>query len=119
MGRVTPGEDSAWNLGANVSTITAAVVNMASMGYAVFTISNVIQKYGDELSKHRPEHEAVQELTKKEEAMVEAYGRVSHWTRLTKFWKVFLVLTTLGMYMSNGAFVLLASQCFLPFALSS
>merc|ERR1719162_496438 len=64
MGRVSPGEDSVWNMAANGFTALAAVVNMVSMAYAVYAIGDVIQKNGEELAKPRPEHEAVAELTR-------------------------------------------------------
>lgn len=119
MGKVTPGEDSVWNLAASASTIAAAVVNMASAGYAVYTITMTISQHGDELAKPRKEHEAVAALTAKEAASVECYQEVINWSNLYPLWKIFLVVITAGSYFSNVAFVVFAERCFRTFALSS
>lgn len=119
MGKVKPGEESVWSLAANISTISAATVNMASMAYAIYTVSQTIAKHGDELAKPRPEHEAVAAMTKAEEGAVAAYKQVVNWSNLSKFLRVLLVITALGMYFSNVMFVVLAERCFRTFALSS
>lgn len=119
MGRAQPGEESVWNLAANVATLSAAAVNMASMAYAVYTISQTIGNYGEELAKPRPEHQAVAELTRREQSAVDNYNQTIHWSRLNTFWKVFLIVPTLGCYGSNCGMVVFAERCFLPFALSS
>lgn len=119
MGKVIPGEESAWNLASSAATATAAMVNMVAMVYAVFTVSKTIQKYGDQLALSRPEHEAVEALTKREAAQVEVLNRTRQWSNLTKGWKVFLAITTAGMYFSNVIFVVFAERCFKPFSLSS
>lgn len=119
MGRVIPGEESSWNLAATASTSTAAMVNMIAMVYAIFTVSKTIQKYGDELAKSRPEHKAVEDLTKREAYGVEILLRTREWGNLEKVYKIFLVVATAGMYFSNVIFVSLAESCFRPFALSS
>jgi hypothetical protein len=119
MGRVTPGESDRWSLMANVFTMVAAVVNTASMAYAVYTISVTVQKFGDELAKPRPEHEAVAELTRQEQAAVDCYNRTVQWSNLGCPMQVMLILTVLGMLSTNAAFVGLAEMCFRSFAVSS
>jgi hypothetical protein len=119
MGRVSPGENSDWTMLANAFTAAAAVVNMGAMGYAVYTVSETIQNDGDELTLPRPEHAAVAELTKREQAAVEAYRETSSWKNLTTFWRTLLLLSTTGMLLSNVVFVSLAEMCFRPFAVSS
>merc|ERR1712178_66679 len=73
-------------------------------------VSKTIQKYGDDLAKPRPEHKAVEDLTKKEAYGLEVLLRTRQWENLTKGWKIFLVLTTAGMYFSNVIFVSLADS---------
>jgi hypothetical protein len=119
MGRTVPGEDSDWSMMANGFTAAAAVVNMASMAYAVYTVSQTVQVYGDELAKPRPEHEAVAELTRQEQEAVDAYNRTVRWENLDCCMKVVLLLTVVGMVGCNYVFVGLAALCFRPFAVSS
>jgi membrane protein DedA with SNARE-associated domain len=119
MGRVTPGEASEWNMMANAATALAAVVNMTGMAYAVWTISQCIQKHGEELARPRKEHEAIAELTRKEEAFNAFSNDVRAWRNISCFWKFVLLLATGGVYMSNAMFVILAEACFKPFAVSS
>lgn len=119
MGKVSPGVDNAWTMCANGSTIFAGVVNMASMAYAVYTVSNTIQNHGEELAQPRPEHAAVAELTAKEAEAVAAYNRTVHWSDLSAFWKASLVLGACCMLLSNAMFVGLAELCFEPFAIKN
>lgn len=119
MGRVSPGEDSVWTMAANASTICAAVVNMASMAYAMYAIGEVIEHHGEELAAPRPEHEAVAELTRQEQASVDAYNETIKWETLGTCWRLMLLMAAMIMFMANSAFVLLAEQCFRSFAVSS
>jgi len=104
---------------ANAFTAMAALVNMVGMAYAVYTISDTVQKYGDELAKPREEHRAVQELTKAEEQAVECYARVTAWDKMTLTWKAILFTSTALSFLSNAIFVFLAESCFRPFSVSS
>jgi hypothetical protein len=119
MGRVKPGEESLDNMLANAFTASAATVNMVSMAYAVYTISITVQHHGDELARPRPEHEAVAELTRREQAAVEAYEKTVDWNTLSLFWRSVLLSSAVGMVMANGAMVALAAACFEPFSVSS
>lgn len=119
MGRVVPGEDSQWSILANAFTAMAAVVNMASMAYAVYTISNTIGKYGEELSKQRPEHAVVADLTRREAAYVESSARVMQWSALSRCWKTVLLTAAILMMAANMIFVCLSELCFRPFSVSS
>jgi len=119
MGRTKPGEDSDWSMLANAFTAIAATVNMASMAYAVYTVSQTVQLHGEELAKPRPEHEAVAELTRKEQAAVDAYRRTVQWDNLGCLWQGVLMISVLSLVISNGAFIGLSEWCFEPFAVSS
>lgn len=119
MGRVKPGEEGVWNMAASCATAAAAVVNMASMAYAVYTIGEVIEHHGEELAAPRPEHEAVAELTRREQASVDMYNETIRWQNLGQFWKGWLCLGCCSMMMSNAIFVGGAEYSFRPFAVSS
>lgn len=119
MGRVAPGEESQWSILASSFTAMAAVVNMASMAYAVYKISCTIGKYGEDLSKPRPEHEVVAELTRKEASYVACYTRVTQWSVLSCFWKTLLLGGTLLQLSSNMMFICFSDWCFRPFSVSS
>jgi hypothetical protein len=119
LGRVTPGKDDVWSMMANGSTMFAVMVNGISMAFAVYTVSMTIQKDGEELAKPRPEHEAVAELTRQEEAAVDAYRRTIEWHGLSGFFQASLLIAACGMLLSNGMFTGLAEMCFLPFSLSN
>lgn len=125
MGRVKPGEDGYWNMAANAATALAACVNMGSMAYAVYAVSQTVQLHGDQLAKPRPEHAAVAELTLRETAKVDMYNRIVTWQRskdkpsLSSLWKACLVCASFFLFISNVMFVCLAELCFRPFAVSS
>jgi len=119
MGRVSPGEDSPWNLAANASIMSAVFVNAFSMGYAIYTIGRVIEKDGEELAKPRPEHAAVAELTRREAHAVAIYESVTRWSALSPLYKGMLATSSFLMIVTNAVFTLMAEACFRPFAVSS
>jgi len=119
MGRVKPGEDSSWTMLANGFTAFAAVVNMGSFAFAVRAVSTVIQNHGEELAKPRPEHEAVSELTRREQAMVDCYNNTIRWESISTFWKAILLAGACGTTLCNMVFIGLAEMCFRTFAISS
>lgn len=119
MAMVVPGEDSTWSMASNASTAAATCVNMVSMAYAMSVIGHIMQNDHDELAKPRPEHAAVAELTRSEQASVDMYNTISDWNRLSCCWRFILFTAVVLMIGSNGVFVAMAESCFIPFAVSS
>jgi len=119
MARVTGGEDSMWNMLANTAIGASLVVQMGSGVMAVYSITNVVQSCGDELSRPRPEHEAVAALTSKESRYVEMYGTVTDWRQLWIPWKAVVLLAAASTLTSGFIFVMMAESCFRPFNISS
>merc|ERR1719343_1880336 len=108
-----------WKTSAQAFTALAAVVNAASGAYAVYAVSQTVQKYGESLAEDRPEHANVKALTDRDKIKMQAYQEVSKWEALSTPFKCLLLSATGFLYMSNVCFMALDEYAFRPFALSS
>lgn len=114
----TPGkndETGIWDTLTPVMIGVAFVSQLASAVVAVYYIQEVIYKHGDELAKHRREHDDVARLTKAEAQYVQAYNEVLDWKSLKPRSKFPLLLFTFGLMFSNFFFVFFDETCFRPF----
>jgi uncharacterized membrane protein YdjX (TVP38/TMEM64 family) len=73
------GDSDAWNMVSTGVTAFAAVFQAGATFVYMFSILRTIEKHGPELAKHRPEHQAVAELTEKELKYVAAYAHCTKW----------------------------------------
>jgi len=85
----------------------------------VYETLNVIQRDGPALTKHRPEHDAVAELTRQGEREARIYKQVASWNALDRTWQGVL-LAAIGCLLSSCfVFVMFAEACFRDFSVSS
>lgn len=108
---------------ATVATGLAAVFQAGATLVFAYGIMNRVEESGDELVKvHRPEHDEVRELAKKEAKYVEKYGEVSDWRQLGTRAQATL-LGTVALFLLSGFIIALdtmASEkmCFRKFSLT-
>jgi len=110
------GEDSIWPMLASTSTLVAAVCQVAAGLTATVCIVKTVQDHQDDLSKPRPEHQAVAELTRKGAHASRIYQEVTKWSNLTAFDKVIILACVAFHLLSGFMFVMMAEACFLPFS---
>jgi len=116
------GDDST---GGSWSAIAGATLMVASLGQggaglaAAYFMSQVAAEKGEELAKPRPEHRPIEELTKKEQAAVDAYERATEWDKVPLWRKRLLVISTTLQVGAWAAFVFQDKTCFRPFSLTS
>eukprot|EP00747_Dinoflagellata_sp_TGD_P205344 gnl/TRDRNA2_/TRDRNA2_79081_c1_seq1.p1 gnl/TRDRNA2_/TRDRNA2_79081_c1~~gnl/TRDRNA2_/TRDRNA2_79081_c1_seq1.p1 ORF type:complete len:157 (-),score=21.92 gnl/TRDRNA2_/TRDRNA2_79081_c1_seq1:78-512(-) len=77
-----------------------------------------IEALGEELAKPRPEHAAVEELTRSEQHGNDVYAEVTRWQNVGCFMQALLILAAAGQLMSGFIFTMMAEACFRPFEIS-
>lgn len=111
-----------WSTLSAVATGGAAFVQAAAVLVFTWSVMKIVEQHSAELAVHRPEHEAVELLTKSEEAYVQAYADVTRWEMLRQGQKV-LLLGSSGAFLLSG-FVLAADYavtekfCLLSFSIN-
>lgn len=119
LGRVKAGEDSIWNMLANISIGVSVVLNMGSMFWAVYKVMKTVQDHGEELAKPRPEHEAVAELTRREQSYNDAYKAVTKWEALECSRKFVIITAATCNVLTQAVFTAASEICFRSFNISS
>mmetsp|Transcript_99105 Transcript_99105/g.181792 ORF Transcript_99105/g.181792 Transcript_99105/m.181792 type:complete len:872 (-) Transcript_99105:3-2618(-) len=119
LGRVKAGEDSIWNMLANISIGVSVVLNMGSMFWAVYKVMKTVQDHGEELAKPRPEHEAVAELTRREKSYNDAYKAVTSWQALGCGRKFIIITASALNVLTQVIFTAASEVCFRTFNISS
>uniref|UniRef100_A0A7S2QLK1 Uncharacterized protein n=1 Tax=Zooxanthella nutricula TaxID=1333877 RepID=A0A7S2QLK1_9DINO len=110
------GEDSIYPMLANVSLLVATVAQTMAMFVAGLCILKEIEDKGEELSKHRPEHDAVSELTRKEQHARELYKEITSFKTLGLFDKAVLIVMAAATEFSVFFMVVMGTSCFKPFS---
>ena len=100
LARVQPGEESIWSLLAAGAMGLSVFGQMTSMAVAVFCVTRVIEKYGEELKQTRPEHQAVEALTLKEKDYVEKYKEVTRWSNIGLLKKALILSSVTIIHLS-------------------
>jgi len=77
----------------------------------------VVNKDREELSAFREEHTAVEELTKKEAAYVQALADVSRWNDLPNLNRTLSIVTAAIHILAFGIFYMMTESCFREFTL--
>jgi len=120
---VDPNEivDESANYGTYASTmmIVSAIVQLCSMGLAMYYILETMQKHGDELAKPRKEHEPIEELTRQKEHYMRCYADITEWHVLDKSRKPILIASAVMMIYCCYVFMLFDGICFNEFEASS
>eukprot|EP00747_Dinoflagellata_sp_TGD_P117095 gnl/TRDRNA2_/TRDRNA2_172533_c3_seq3.p1 gnl/TRDRNA2_/TRDRNA2_172533_c3~~gnl/TRDRNA2_/TRDRNA2_172533_c3_seq3.p1 ORF type:complete len:835 (+),score=121.96 gnl/TRDRNA2_/TRDRNA2_172533_c3_seq3:346-2505(+) len=119
MASVPAGEESPFSMLANVFIGASVAVNMGAGFVAVLRILNVVQDNGEELSKPRPEHEAVAQLTAREQRFNDAFREATKWKAIGIVWQAVLILATCLQLLSGMVFVMASEKCFRSFKISS
>jgi hypothetical protein len=86
---------------------------------AAYYMSQVVSEKGDELAKPRPEHRPIEELTRQEQAAVNAYKEATQWHMMPNWVKCVLGSSALLQMVSFFFLVFQDKTCFRPFALTS
>jgi len=116
------GKDQKGEIWDTLSTTALAVsfmIQLAGMVLALYFIQEVAYNNMDELSKPRPEHEAVAALTAAEKEYVEIYAKTLGWFTLDSSRKYMILMATGLMLMSTFFFVMLDEFTFREFTVSS
>merc|ERR1719436_229946 len=83
---------------------------------AFIFILKEIEVKGDELAKHRPEHDAVAELTRREAHANGLYKDLTKWSHLSSFDRAVLIGMVVACEFSVFVMVMMGSTCFKPFS---
>jgi len=97
-------------------------MGVAQMGcgfLAVATVTKVIEKKSAELAQPRPEHAAVEALSKREAALYQAYSEVTCFSKLCCCWKVIISVAAAAQLFSGFLFAMAGEYCFRSFSVSS
>jgi len=98
----TGGDASFWSMVSSVVTGLAALVQAAAMLYVTYAVLTTVEKDGPALAaQKRPEHEAVAELTKNEEALTAVFLKVTKWDALSPF-KATVTLASMVSFLLSG-----------------
>jgi len=109
---------SVWATVKTIATsLAAAAQAAATLTFTVMTL-NLIEKEGEELAKPRPEHQAVAELIRQEQAFGSAYEHVSDWESLGSIQKTVILGSVILQLMCGFIFMcdfVSGGICFRPF----
>ncbi|CAE8628791.1 unnamed protein product, partial [Polarella glacialis] len=119
LGPPSSPKEQIWSALSSTALGISAITQLASGILALYYIQEVIIADGEELAKHRPEHDPVLTLTQKEQEYVAAYAAVTQWHRLGRPKQLLLVGGTAMNVASTGALILLDTTIFRPFAVSN
>mmetsp|Transcript_117893 Transcript_117893/g.186743 ORF Transcript_117893/g.186743 Transcript_117893/m.186743 type:complete len:1123 (-) Transcript_117893:235-3603(-) len=122
LARVNLGEESIWSALSNAFLAISAIGQMVSMLLAIACITKVAETDFTALSRPRPEHAAIEDLTKREADYQIKYSEVTDFTRrtsLSRRWKILICIGASLQILSGFLFVFGADYCFRPFAVSS
>lgn len=112
-------EGGFWGAIAGTTLIVATLGQSSAMLIAAYYMGEVSTAKEDELSKPRPEHAAVQELTRNEAKFYQCYAIVTRWKDMPAFPKTVLSTSTMSMLLAGFILVMADSACFRPFSLTS
>jgi len=119
LGRVVVGEDSIYSALANTFTGLAIIGQMGCGFMAVKSITKVVEKKAEALAMPRPEHQAVEELSRKQAELQAKYDEVTEFGGLNYFRKATIFGAAACHLLSGFVFAMGGEYCFLPFAVSS
>jgi len=108
-------EKSMWDALANTALAGSALGQLTSGVLAMYFIQDVVNKHGDDLAKHRAEHEKVKQLTISEQDYQNCYAEVIQWQRLPKFWFGLIFVSWATMGLSIFIFMFMDEACFRSF----
>jgi len=112
-------ESGIWGTITPVMLGAAGMSQLAAGVIALYYIQEVLYKDGEELAKPRKEHEPVARLTAAEAEFNAALAQVMDWRVLATSNKIPLLMSTLGLVLTQFLFVFADSLCFRSFALSN
>lgn len=112
-------QDAFWDALASTFLGISAICQLASGVLALYFILDVVLANREELAVHRPEHDAVLQLTKRERAYAMAYLKVTEWRRLSRLLRAMLLGATGLAVLCLFVFMVLDTRCFRPFQVSS
>lgn len=112
---------------ASACMIITAVVQPLSTMFATQAILHVVSTQEEELAKPRPEHAAVEKLSKEQAKRDKKYQEVTDWNELGFFKRLIIIMAAVLTFASCCAFAFLGSSddigqsfhCFRPFTVSS
>lgn len=117
--RVDPAKDSSWNMLMTMATGIFIVTQIATMFVAMQKITAEIEEHGEAFKQSRPEHKAVEELTKAEEAGRIVFDDVTKWDRLSTLLKA-IITTAASLQVGCGfVFCIFDANLFRQFSVSS
>ncbi|CAE7356839.1 unnamed protein product [Symbiodinium natans] len=103
-------------------TAGAAVIQAAATLYVSYRIMKTAEDHYQELSKHRPEHDKVAELTKKEEAYTRKYAELTRWGDMSCLLRASILLSSgiflLVSWIFAADFTLSNQMCFRTFSIT-
>jgi hypothetical protein len=119
------GDTGVWSMISTGVTGFAAVFQAGATFTYIYFIMKTVEKDGEELAKPRPEHEAVADLTRQEQAYVEAYKKVTDWNEesgLDCINKQLIRASTAAFLVAGfviaSDFVVTEKYCFRPFSIT-
>jgi len=108
-----------WQTLASAMLGASAMCQLVSGVLALYFIQDVASNNEAELSKERPEHEPVAELTRREAAARQAYKAATAWSSLSPVMKSIIAVSTIFMVQSLFIFQFMDEACFRPFQVSN
>jgi hypothetical protein len=108
-----------WSAIAGTMLIVATLGQSGTMMIAGYYIAEVASAKTDELSKSRPEHKPIEDMTKADAHFCSTYANVTRWNQMPCYARALLSLSTISMLMAGVILVMADSKCFRPFSLTS
>mmetsp|Transcript_54921 Transcript_54921/g.158924 ORF Transcript_54921/g.158924 Transcript_54921/m.158924 type:complete len:1012 (-) Transcript_54921:131-3166(-) len=116
---MTDSEKGVWDALSSTMLLVSFVGQLASGILAMYFIQDKVMHCSEELSAHRPEHDAVKQLTLAEMDFNECCVEVCDWRTFTPFWLRYIVATTGMMIGAFFAFIMMDSMCFRAFEVNN
>jgi hypothetical protein len=123
------GDSGIWSMLSTGVTAFAALFQAAATFVYIFSIMRTIEKDGEKLAVKRPEHQAVADLTAKEEDYVQAYAHCTTWNDTSfddhlKVHNKLLVFSSVVCFLLAGTimcadFVMSEKYCFRSFSITN
>jgi len=117
--RVSGGADDPWVNKSRLAILAATLGQGGSLLAALVFIFRTVAADRRELSKPRPEHQRVEELTRQEKEYDDKYVEITKWNGMTWVQQAIISVATFLQLVSNTVLTVYDSKCFRPFFLSS
>lgn len=113
------GGGGSWGAIAGTTLAVASLGQCGAMVIAAYYMTEVMNMKGDELSKPRPEHKPIEDMTKAEQHFWDTYAEVTGFSTMNSCYRRLLCTCTFMFLLSGFLLVIFDKECFRPFSLTS